>query len=61
MVQLDPILEFREDHRKVRDGLLEMIEALQKKEIKKGFIDTGGEIVVAYRCPKCKKVELVTE
>ena len=33
----------------------------QKKEIKKGFIDTGGEIVVAYRCPKCKKVELVTE
>lgn len=30
---LDPILEFREDHRKVRDGLLEIIEFLEKKDI----------------------------
>lgn len=35
MVKLDPILEFREDHRKVRDGLLEMIEALQLKNVLK--------------------------
>ncbi len=33
MAKLDPILEFREDHRKVRDGLLEMIEALQAKNV----------------------------
>ena len=31
MAKLDPISELREDHRKVRDGLLEMIEALQVK------------------------------
>lgn len=30
---LDPIVEFREDHRKVRDGLLEIIEALKKKDV----------------------------
>jgi len=30
---LDPIAEFREDHRKVRDGLLEMISALQAKDV----------------------------
>ena len=33
MAKLDPIVEFREDHRKVRDGLLEMIEALQLKNV----------------------------
>lgn len=33
MVKLDPIAEFREDHRKVRDGLLELMEALQSKDI----------------------------
>lgn len=35
MAKLDPILEFREDHRKVRDGLLEMITALQSKDVSK--------------------------
>lgn len=35
MVKLDPITEFREDHRKVRDGLLEIITALQSKNIKR--------------------------
>ena len=35
MVKLDPIAEFREDHRKVRDGLLEIIEALQSKDVVK--------------------------
>lgn len=33
MVKLDPIAEFREDHRKVRDELLELMEALQSKDI----------------------------
>lgn len=32
MARLDPIVEFREDHRKVRDRLLELIEALQSKD-----------------------------
>lgn len=35
MVKLDPIAEFREDHRKVRDGLLDMIDALQKMDVLK--------------------------
>jgi len=35
MAKLDPIAEFREDHRKVRDGLLAMIEALKAKDVKK--------------------------
>ena len=35
MAKLDPIAEFREDHRKVRDGLLEMIDALQLKNVSK--------------------------
>ena len=35
MVKLDPIEEFREDHRKVRDGLLEMIESLESKDVGK--------------------------
>ena len=29
MAKLDAIAEFREDHRNVRDGLLEIITALQ--------------------------------
>jgi len=33
MAKIDPIAEFREDHRKVRDGLLEIIEALEAKDI----------------------------
>lgn len=33
MTKLDPIVEFREDHRKVRDGLLELMEALQSKDV----------------------------
>lgn len=35
MVKLDPITEFREDHRKVRDGLLDLIETLQSKDVGK--------------------------
>jgi hypothetical protein len=33
MAKLDVIAEFREDHRKVRDRLLEMIGALQSKDV----------------------------
>jgi hypothetical protein len=33
MAKLDPIVEFREDHRKVRDSLLEIIEALKSKDM----------------------------
>lgn len=33
--KLDPIAEFREDHRKVRDGLLDIIKALQSKNVVK--------------------------
>lgn len=32
---LDPIQEFRQDHRKVRDGLIEIIEALNAKDVVK--------------------------
>lgn len=35
MVKLDIIAEFREDHRKVRDGLLEIIQAIKDKNIVK--------------------------
>lgn len=40
MAKLDAIAEFREDHRKVRDGLLEMISALELKNISR-----AGEIL----------------
>jgi hemerythrin len=30
---LDPISEFREDHRKVRDGILEITRALKEKDV----------------------------
>ena len=33
--KLDPIVEFREDHRKVRDGLLDIIDALKAKNVSK--------------------------
>ncbi len=33
--KLDPIAEFREDHRKVRDSVLEIAEALRNRDIKK--------------------------
>jgi len=33
--KLDPISEFRDDHRKVRDGILEITEALKKKDVPK--------------------------
>lgn len=33
MTTLDPITEFREDHRKARDGLLDIIEALNAKDV----------------------------
>lgn len=35
MANLDPITEFREDHRKVRDGLLDIMGALQSKDVPK--------------------------
>ena len=35
MAKLDVIAEFREDHRKVRDGLLEIIDALHSKNVGK--------------------------
>lgn len=45
MLKLDPIVEFRNDHRKVRDGLLDIIDALQSNDVVKardilGNIDT---------------------
>ena len=33
LATLDPISEFREDHRKVRDGILEIIKLLEKKDV----------------------------
>lgn len=35
MAKIDPITEFREDHRKVRDGLLDIIDALKSKDVKR--------------------------
>jgi len=35
MTLLDPISEFREDHRKVRDGLLDLCDALEKIDLPK--------------------------
>jgi hypothetical protein len=45
MSKLDAIVEFREDHRNVRDGLLDIISALQLKDVSKareilGNLDT---------------------
>lgn len=35
LIKLDPIKEFRDDHRRARDGLLEMIGAIKVKNIAK--------------------------
>ncbi len=48
MAKLDPIAEFREDHRKVRDGLLDIIVSLQAKNVVKerevlGGLDEAGK------------------
>jgi predicted sugar kinase len=40
MTKLDPIAEFREDHRNVRDGLLDIMSALEAKDVSK-----AGEIL----------------
>lgn len=40
MAKMDPIAEFRDDHRKVRDGLLDMVEALKSKDVAR-----AGEIL----------------
>lgn len=45
LLLVDPIKEFREDHRKARDGLLEMIRAIRAKNIAKAsetieYLDT---------------------
>ncbi len=42
MAKLDVITEFREDHRKVRDGLLDIIEALGAKDVAKAGKILGG-------------------
>lgn len=42
MTTLDPISEFREDHRKVRDGLLDMIDALKAKDVGKARTILGS-------------------
>ena len=39
---LDPIVEFREDHRKVRDGLLELASAAEKGDLPKARTTLGG-------------------
>ena len=33
MAALDPIVEFREDHRKVMDGILDLFDALKSKDV----------------------------
>ncbi|MFQ5736523.1 MAG: hemerythrin domain-containing protein [Thermodesulfobacteriota bacterium] len=35
MAKLDPIAEFRDDHRKVRDGILDITAALRDKDVAK--------------------------
>jgi len=42
MSKLNVIAEFREDHRQVRDGLLEIIDALQSKDVGKAREVLGG-------------------
>ncbi len=42
MARLDPITEFREDHRNVRDGLLDIIDALEVKDVSKAREILGG-------------------
>jgi hypothetical protein len=42
MAQLDAIEEFRQDHRKVRDGLLSMATALGQNEVAKAREILGG-------------------
>ncbi len=42
MAKLDPIAEFREDHRNVRDGLLDIIGALEAKDVSKAREILGG-------------------
>ncbi len=35
MASIDPIAEFKEEHRQVRDGLLELTDALQAKNVQR--------------------------
>lgn len=42
MATLDPIVQFREDHRDVRDGLLNIINALKAKDVSKARDILGG-------------------
>ncbi|MDZ4246600.1 MAG: hemerythrin domain-containing protein, partial [Dehalococcoidia bacterium] len=44
--KLDPIVEFREDHRKVRDGLLELAQAAEAGDLGKAR-EILGKIDVA--------------
>ena len=42
MTKLDPIEEFRQDHRKVRDGVLSIIDALKAHDLPKAREILGG-------------------
>ncbi|MBI4287500.1 MAG: hemerythrin domain-containing protein [Chloroflexi bacterium] len=41
-VSLDPVVEFREDHRKVRDGLLDLAAAAEKGDLPKARTTLGS-------------------
>ena len=41
MAKLDPIIEFREDHRKVRDLLLDIASAVEKGDVSKARTSLG--------------------
>lgn len=41
-VTLDPLVEFREDHRKVRDGLLDLAGAAEKGDLNKARTTLGA-------------------
>lgn len=42
MAKLDPIVEFREDHRKVRDGLLDLADAVERGDLPKARATLGS-------------------
>ena len=51
MAKLDPIIEFREDHRKVRDGLLDLASAAGQKldELSERYAQSRAEGVPLLR------------
>ncbi len=42
MATLDPMVQFRDDHRNVRDGLLDIMDALKAKDVGKAREILGG-------------------